>query len=223
MGKFLRKPPARDSGEAKKRAAQKTDDRKPKRPTRRASLIGYTAFEDTSPTTTLVETWLHDQDVSVPDEMRSTGGGFVATRGRLVIDSSGSGMGGAVPRGGRSLSFGSGQGQVSTGLALINTRRLRIYPLVGVSMSGGGTGIEPADVPGEDAASAERRSWGCGQATVGIGMDVLLSFWFFHLLIGLRAGTGYQLFSMQFGGGDAVKTEAGPFFRVVVGGGLGRR
>lgn len=224
MGKFLRKPPARDSDEAKTRAAHKSADRKPQRPARRGSLIGYTVYEDTSPTTTLIESWLRDQDVPAPDEMRSTGGGFVATRGRLVLDSSGSGMGGAVPGAGRALSYGSGQGQVSAGLALVNTRRLRIYPLVGVSMAGGGTGVQPADVPGEDKPpSAERRSWGSGQATVGIGMDLLLSFWVFHLLIGLRAGMGYELFSMQIGGGDAVNTGAGPFFRVVIGGGLGRR
>jgi hypothetical protein len=160
--------------------------------------------------------------VAAPEVTRPSGVGFVATAGRLVIDSGGSGTGGAIPRGGRTFSYGSGQGQISAGLALINTRRLRIYPLVGLSGSGGGTGdraLEPGD---EESAPAESRGWGCAQATVGVGIDLLLSFWLFHVLIGLRAGTGYELFNLQVGSGDAVGTQSGPFFRVVIGGGLGR-
>ena len=180
--------------------------------------MGYYSFEDGSPTARRADTWLRDQDVTAPGVARSSGSGFVATLGRLVIDSNGSGSSGEAAHGEGTLSYDGKQGHISAGVALINTRRLRIYPLVGLGGSGGRFGHRPADI-----RPAELRGWGAGQATVGIGMDLLLSFWLFHLLIGLRAGVGTELFSMQFGDGDTVTADAGPFFRVVVGGGLGRR
>lgn len=185
----------------------------------RRTLMGYYAVEDTSCTRQAAEAWLAEQDIPAPGKLRGGGGGMTTSWGRLLLDAGGSGLGDQVTSGGRTYSFGAGQGHLAVGVALVKRRTLRIYPLIGIGGLGGGA--DHKDTVTSGATSRGKGSgWGGALWTTGFGIDFMPGIWRLGLLFGLRAGYNYGLISAQVGDGRNVHPPTGPYVRLVIGWGI---
>ncbi len=171
----------------------------------------YTAFESPS-SQQEVQLQLKEQGHEMSKAPQGGGGGLLITRGKVVIDSIGSGAGGMSDD---ERSFGYGQGLLNLGYILAQNRLFRIYPLLGVGGGGGGEANEAEtdqqDELSEDAHPVEQI--GFGMFNAGLGIDLTLRFWRLSLFAGLRVGVGIQV-------DQARAIVPKPFLRVITGASL---
>lgn len=171
-------------------------------------VTGYYAAEDLAPLRLAVTEWLERYDIVYKSELASGGGGATFSRGRLVFDAGGGGFG-DKPHGDSTLTFGGGHGNIGAGIALIQNRMLRVYPLVGIGGIGGGV-----ENPGTDVPSG---GWYSTFFTTGFGVDLRLMLWRVGVLLGVRIGYRHEVMNAQFADGVAFEQPRGPFIRFVIG------
>lgn len=171
-------------------------------------VTGYYAAEDLAPMRLALTEWLERYSIVYKSELASGGGGATFSRGRLVFDAGGGGFGNK-PEVDNDVTFGGGQGGVGVGLALIQNRLLRVYPLVGFGGMGGGVDNADGDVP--------KGGWYSAFFSTGLGIDLRLTLWRVGLLVGLRIGYRHDVMNAQFADGVAFEQPRGPFIRFVIG------
>ncbi len=173
------------------------------------SMTGYYAVEDLAPLRLAVTEWLERYDIVYRAELASGGGGATFSRGRLVFDAGGGGFGDRRRDTDSALTFGGGHGNMGVGVALIQSRTLRIYPLLGFGGMGGGVDNPAAEKPAG--------GWFAAFFTTGIGLDVRLRVWRFGVLVGMRVGYRHDVMNAQFADGVTFEQPRGPFVRFVIG------
>lgn len=204
----------------------------------RANLFIYTSpgvNDETLIDKTLVT---HDHAPGLGDIVSTGegGGGFLMNVGRLIIDLSGSGVGGAARTGSYTADFGAGQGGLGIGFVAVRRPGFRLYPLV--TIGGGGGGVSLSETTPSSAQRPDTTSNGHGgqpdastiiiggggpRFSLGLGADVSLRLGPLALLVG--AQIGYAIFNLDMEKDkDHRNVNAnGPFLRLLLGAGFNRR
>lgn len=206
---------------------RRTDtNRQPEKKKPRRGRLGFTSYmlyEEPSPARQFISAWSEKQDLAKIHAVPAGRGGVMLTLGRLLLDTSGSGLGfhDQDPAKAERVAFSSGDGSLDTGVILVRSRALRIFTLAGISGTASSIqreGLSTGNGHGDTSSS----SWGTGSLQVGIGLDLIIPLWRLKLLLGVRTGYRYALLSAQAGEGPQIDLPTGPFFRVVSGLHFGR-
>ncbi len=190
-------------------AAKPASD-KDEKPSRRGKgwrrMVSYFAVDDMSRMRVAVSDWIERRGETHACDLKSSGGGATLPAGPLLVDIGAGGIRDRYHDHHEAHVFRGGSGSVSLGLPVVNTRGLRIYPLVGAGGAGGRLERDQ-DSPG----------WVSLFFTTGIGIDLRITLLFVKVVIGLRAGYRHELTHLQFGDGPEFEQPAGPFLRFIVG------
>lgn len=172
---------------------------------------GYYAIEQNTLGAENIAVWLNEQGIGPDVDREGGGGGMLFTLGDLVIDTGGAGSSGSDENEERVLEFGAGTGHMSVGRIIFQNNLFRVYPLVGL----GGTGASLQTRPPDD--DEETSSTGIGSALFsgGLAVDFTPRWGPFYLVIGIRLG-----FYLGLVGNTKDGAPSGPFFRIVIGGGM---
>lgn len=182
-------------------------DDEPSKSRRRWKMLGYFTVEDMSRIRLAVCDWLERRGSEHSCDLASSGGGATVPVGPLLIDVSGVGIRDHYHDDRAEHTFRGSSGGASIGIPVINTRMLRIYPLVGAGGMRGKLDVNHESEPG----------WVALFFTTGIGVDLCVKLLFFDIVVGLRAGYHHEIATMQLGDGPDYAQPGGLFLRFVVG------
>jgi hypothetical protein len=147
------------------------------------------------------------------------GGGGYGQRGRLILGGFGGGGGMQAEDEHVQDSLGDGFGGAQVGFALINTRWLKLYPLVGAGGSGQAFSV---GLLSGGSKTASMGSYGA-YILAGVGVELRLPL-SRHMrpVIGFRAGWRYSLAERAFGisPGLPPRRRGEPFFHLLFGFGI---
>jgi|GEM_PF-6910419 len=146
------------------------------------------------------------------------GGGGIYQRGRLLLDSGGSGQGYSRETDDAILSKGEGLGYVDLGLIALRGRWLRIFPLIGFGGLGSGASVLDKRSMEDEKKEIANMSASAAEAHIGLGADVLLPVARWRLVVGVRVG--YRLFNLEFNRDPARSVDpraTGFYWRVIAG------